>query len=665
LRHQKGQAIVLIAIILAALVGMVALAVDGSRAYTLRRDIQAAVDAAALAAGDKLQSTGNYSTAEQAATDIFSMNLRLYAAPSCSPYGTPGASPFTVTCTYPDGTVLTQVASALGAQGSHFSITATRSLNLQFARILTNGASPTLAAAAAGGVNNLLYTPAIGALNQAGCGGVGGSAISISGSGTLNVNGDVVSSGAISVATGALRVAGDIYSRCQSPVPGAVTTACYPSGASSPCTYPDVAGATRSGFRFVDPNYPAPPITGGSQPRPGNTVILNPGTYAANPIIGANRCYFLSGGVYAWQGGFNSNGGFASNELKPPDEPNPSNNQVPANVQFWNTNGVNCAGSFRLAASGGLAILQGTWGVEVTSVRRDTYNGTSYARESAPSMCKTIAAGPGQFIQLQISNVPGATGYNIYLAPPPNGCAGPFGFVATLPVPIPALNTDTSGCPFGGGSGGGGNGQGTYGDLCTLGYETYYADAALLGLTFAPNPLAAPGTFGAYPPDSETAPLALGLPNQNPPRGNGATGDRANENNCESTVGSYVSCPGPITPGAVEFYVPAGGCMSTSNVSDTYVFSGYQYNWVSVYEPGALSPPANSCANSLGANANSAYVGLFYSPAASITVRSSHVMDVAGTGGLIADRFTFNGSMPTITYSSGYAPGPPATRLVG
>jgi hypothetical protein len=115
----------------------------------------------------------------------------------------------------------------------------------------------------------------------------------------------------------------------------------------------------------------------------------------------------------------------------------------------------------------------------------------------------------------------------------------------------------------------------------------------------------------------------------------------------------------------VEFYVPAGGCMSTSNVSDTYVFSGYQYNWVSVYEPGALSPPANSCANSLGANANSAYVGLFYSPAASITVRSSHVMDVAGTGGLIADRFTFNGSMPTITYSSGYAPGPPATRLVG
>src|SRR6202140_4711721 len=135
---QRGQAILFIAILLAVVVGMAALAIDGSRAYALRRDLQAAVDAAGLAAGGKLQQSSSYTTAKQAASTIFGSNLRLYIAPSCSPgYGTPGAAPLTVTCTYSDGTTLTQVVSNLGPQGSNFSITAARTLQLQFARILT------------------------------------------------------------------------------------------------------------------------------------------------------------------------------------------------------------------------------------------------------------------------------------------------------------------------------------------------------------------------------------------------------------------------------------------------------------------------------------------------------------------------------------------------
>src|SRR5450759_4055189 len=96
-RHQRGQAIVLIAIMLAVLVGMAALAIDGARGYALRRDLQAAVDAAALAAGDTLQQTGLYVPAEQAATTSFDVNMRLYTGPSsCSPaYGSP---PRTITC---------------------------------------------------------------------------------------------------------------------------------------------------------------------------------------------------------------------------------------------------------------------------------------------------------------------------------------------------------------------------------------------------------------------------------------------------------------------------------------------------------------------------------------------------------------------------------------
>src|SRR6202165_5369548 len=211
---EQGQAIVLIAILLAVVVGMAALAIDGARAYASRRDLQAAVDAAALAAGDKLQQTGSYAGAEQAASTIFGTNLRLYSAPSCSPgYGSPGFTPLTVTCTYSDGTALTQVVYGLGPQGSRFTMSATRSLQLQFGKVLTNGGSPTIVGGASGSVNNLLFTPAVAALDQAGCGGAGGSAIAVSGVGTLNVSGDLVSSGAISVSSGAVRVAGDIFAR--------------------------------------------------------------------------------------------------------------------------------------------------------------------------------------------------------------------------------------------------------------------------------------------------------------------------------------------------------------------------------------------------------------------------------------------------------------------
>src|SRR5437899_7519537 len=124
---QRGQAIVLIAILLAVVVGMAALAIDGSRAYALRRDLQAAVDAAALAAGDNLQQTGNYSSAEQAASGIFGTNLRLYSAPTCrTAYGAPGSVPLTITCTYSDGSVLKQVVSALGPAGTQLTIPSPR-----------------------------------------------------------------------------------------------------------------------------------------------------------------------------------------------------------------------------------------------------------------------------------------------------------------------------------------------------------------------------------------------------------------------------------------------------------------------------------------------------------------------------------------------------------
>jgi Flp pilus assembly protein TadG len=642
---------VLIALMLTVLIGMAAIAIDGARAYALRRDLQAAVDSAALAAADKLQQGGGYAAAEQAASTIFASNLRLYNAPSCTASGAPGPAPFTVTCTYSDGTVLTEVVQAIGPQGSQFTISATRTLQLQFARILTNGSSPTLSATSTGNVNNLLYTPTIAALNQAGCGGAGGTAIQVNGSGTLQISGDVVSNGTITVSNGSVRVAGDTYARCQASVP-AVSNACYPSGASTPCSYPDVAGATRSGFRLADPNFPAPTMIGGSQGLPNANVVLRPGVYSALPFLNGTHCWFLSGGVYEFQSGLVNWGDFMSNELKPPDEPNVADNTQRAANQFWNTNGVNCSGAFQVSkVSGPGSIQTGRWSFVVTSMRTDTYNGVTYMRESAPSMCNQVNLNNHfDAVQLDVSNVPGATSYNIYASPPGNGCAGPFGLATNLPVSGPVLNTNTNPCPNFSGAG------------CTLGHESITLSAELAA-PFAPNAAASPGTTGAYPPDGETAPIEGGLPNQNPARGPGSRGDRANENNCETIAPSYASCPAPITPGAVELYFPAGGCLVTGNSADTYLFSGYQYNWVMVFEPGPGSPPANNCANVLGAAGNTAFIGLVYAPSAYIGVISPDIFEAIGTGGLIADSLGFSGSLPGLTYSSMYAPVPPASRL--
>ncbi len=657
-RTQRGQAIVLVGIMVAVVVGMAALAIDGARAYALRRDLQAATDAAALAAGDNFQQTRSFISAELAATTSFGTNVRLYTAPSCAPgYGSPGATPRTITCTYSDGTVLTQVVAAIGPAGTQFTISASRSLVLQFARILTSGTSPQLSAAASAGVGNLLYSPTVAALSQAGCGGMPGNAITTTTGGTLSIVGDMVSSGAISISfAGSAQVTGDVYARCQSSVPG-VTTMCYPSGASVPCTYPDVAGVTRSGYNFVDPNYPAPAVVGGAQSRPptgGGPVVLSPGTYAVDPALGTGFCYFLSGGVYQWQGGYTNNGSFVSNELRPPDEPLYNNNTLLAGHQLWNEDGVRCAGSAQVTViSGARNIPPGNWSVVLTSTRTAIYSGQSYVRESAPSICYPAhIAGSGQNIQVVVSNVPGATAYNIYASP--SGCGGPFGLAKTMVVAGTPQNTATAGCPAFSGS------------ACSLGNESITLDGNDLGAPFAPNALAAPGVIGSYPPDGETAPLRSNLPNENASRATPPRGDRANENQCDTVGGALTTCAGPITPGAVAFVIPNGGCLNDTSSGDNIVFSGYQYNWMALYEPGNAYPPANTCSNFLGAAVDSAFIGFVYTPAAGITVSKASSFRTDEEGGVIAYTLTFTGQMPTIIGDPAeYGPAPVAARLTG
>ena len=655
MRRQGGQAIVLVALMLTVLVGMVALAVDGGRAYAVRRDLQAATDAAALAAGDNYVRSQNFVSAEQAAATLFGINLRLYAAlpPPCA-YASPGASPANFTCTYSDGTTLTMLVTDLGPGGANFTLTSKRNINLVFARVLTNGGSVSASAGASGTAGNILYTPAIAALNLAGCGNTG---VYVSG-GSPKIVGNVVSNGPVDGSGGSLTVAGDVYQRCPATPPASTTLACYPSGLATPCTYPDVAGQFRYGYQYADPRFPLPTVVGAGQPAPSTTinVVLKPGTYAVDPSFGGGpfspTCWFLTGGVYQWLGGYTNNGDLVSNELKPPAEPKTTNNAQRA-TQFWDDAalGIRCSGDFSVTAvSGPNPLATGFRAVEVTSVRTEVLAGTSYYRESAPSRCLSVNLNPAKRnIQLQISNVPGATSYNVYVGAAGSSCAvlpGILGFAKNVVIPpltVFVQNNAIGGCPsFSVGS-------------CSLGTESITLDALSVA---APNIGAAPDTPGAYPPDIETSRLAGGLPNQAPDRAAPPGGDRADENQCDSTVGVRVSCPSLITPGAVEFYIPNNGCISNSG-GDTYVFSGYQYNWITVYEPRAPNAPCNNFVDGV---TNSAFVGNFYAPSAFVEFGSQLGFESESTGGVVSDTIQFDNTM-TVQVSPSFGPTPPATKL--
>src|SRR4029077_14416788 len=79
---QEGQAIVLIALLILVLFAMLGLAIDSGRAYVDLRDQQAAVDSAALAAGDWYENYSDlYGSALPQSKLIFQHNLHLYAGP--------------------------------------------------------------------------------------------------------------------------------------------------------------------------------------------------------------------------------------------------------------------------------------------------------------------------------------------------------------------------------------------------------------------------------------------------------------------------------------------------------------------------------------------------------------------------------------------------------
>ena len=626
-QRQAGQAIVLIAVIMVVLIGFLGLAIDGGRAYLDRRELQAATDAAALAAAHDYMNHSSYDLAERAATTAYGRNERLYEDPSCTGYGT-----LAVACTYPDATqhVLTITVVDRTVAGVYFTATGNHRIGVALMQVLGIGTTiPVGATATAIARHRGTNGAAIQTLSPSCSTGVSSTSAAFTGSSKTTVVGDVWANGAIVYNGNALgnEVDGNAIDVCppQPPVP-------------LPPPNWTVTGVETNGLAMADPDYPERAIDPTGRSWDSVQVVQYPGTYSADPrVTGGGTpapCYFLAPGVYDFAGGLTTNTGLISNELRPPDEPSPTSNTT-RGVQFWTgTAGAeNCAGSFQpYPVTSDNPVPAQAWGIEVTAVRQDCAGATCVTRESAPSMCRPVDVASGQGIQVWISNVPGAQSYNIY-AEPSGNCTGTFGRVQNVLQLGTETSSNTSECGLQFAR----NLPPTFsrqGWNCTLGSTT----AALTGtdLPAGWDPAGAP-----QPPAGEVASPAGGANMAAP-----APGDLANENYCLDTTGDG-KCD--TTPGAVTFFIPGGGstsvCLNMQGGGDMYVYSGLQYERVLLYEPGALQmPPPNTCTNNVAGGGLTSLLGIFYVPAAVAVITGSAGYTATIAGGVIAWQVEIKGN---------------------
>ena len=496
---QEGQAIVLIGLLILVLFAMLGLAIDSGRAYVDRRDQQAAVDSAALSAGDWYENYGNlYGSTLPQSKQIYATNLHLYSAPTSDVLSTTfvGANSNlqqdTEVLTYAGNYRLTIVATNTQFNGYQFTFTTTHQLPLAFMQIFGGPITVTINATATAIVGNQRQTPALLTLSTQTC------AMNLNGGAQLTVLGDVYSNGTACVDSD-LHEAGNCYGAAGSSCSSALYY-CYNASpgfvpySQTPCRPGDTVGAAVvPAPTLPDPGYLAPSVPyyplaqGYSQFNRGTWTEMYPGRYGSFHLSGGSAsCAFLNAGVYTWTNGYQSDasGSLLSNELRAPDEQNyaqPGRTSV-ASPQFWDMNGTNCAGHFSVTNAAAQTIILGPactdlspatpagchsgvsdtqsrnnrWGVEVTSVRYDRfvdptitpnpcYNAPGCRRESAPSECQltpnNVVGGLHSPSNIGISiditkNAPGAQYYNVYLNP--SGCDGiqtNFGWVGRFDAP--------------------------------------------------------------------------------------------------------------------------------------------------------------------------------------------------------------------------------------
>src|SRR5713226_785524 len=170
--RQSGQAIVLIALTMLVLFGMLGLAVDGGRAYIDRRELQDAVDAAVLGAGDNYELQGNLPSAANVAATYYALNEHIGSYGSFSSAGAacPGTFPAGSTCTnytwsgYPGTFSFGYLVNNFN--GTIFSGSATHQVAVTFMQVLGVPAINNYSAIAEAVVGDQWQTPALLTLGQ-------------------------------------------------------------------------------------------------------------------------------------------------------------------------------------------------------------------------------------------------------------------------------------------------------------------------------------------------------------------------------------------------------------------------------------------------------------------------------------------------------------------
>jgi len=709
-RLQEGQAIVLIALLILVLFAMLGLAIDSGRAYVDRRDQQAAVDSAALAAGDWYENYQNiFGSALPQAKQIYANNLHLYGGPTSDNVSTTfvgvnnNLRQDTEVVRYGGGYQLTIVATNTQFNGYQFTLSTTHPLPLAFMQIFGGPTAVTINATATAIVGNQRQTPALLTLSTGNC------ALVLTGAAQLTVLGDVYTNGTACIDSN-LHEAGNCYGAagsncnvaqyyCYNSTPGFIP---YPP----PCNPGDIQGtAVVPAPSLPDPGYTAPSVPyyqlaqGYNQNNRTTWTEMSPGRYGNFHLSGGSAsCGFLNPGVYTWTSGYRSdaNGSLISNELKAPDEGSalaPGTTAI-ANPQFWDMNGVGCAGHFNLAAvaAPGFGMKHqggaGNWGIELTSGRYDQFLDPNIGpnpcfaspgcrRESAPSACKSVstADASNQGIMINITqNAPGAQFYYVYINP--NGCDGNqnnFSFVDRFNAP------GWVGAPPATAVGPYPNGANKPLLLGVNGWPCGLATVSICDITFnsltptnlcfaqvrtklcqVPDDEVPPQCFSSCPPPAgllsqENAPMSL----QYPPY---TGGDVANENYCVVSPNPgdpIVPCAtSKVTPGAVQFYFPNGSCFDQNSQGASYVFAGEQYNWIVLYQV-----PGNNCSNTMNGGASTQFIGTIYSPSATWDISGGGRSPLAGQ--VICYEAKVSGSAAVgIDFNPNYAPAPPAARLI-
>jgi hypothetical protein len=731
---QEGQAIVLIALLILVLFGMLGLAIDSGRGYVDRRDQQTAVDASALAAGDWYENYTDLTLSINESVALYQTNLRLYSGIQTSSHTWANVGPTgalrqdTYDYTFAGNYSLNIVATDTQFNGYQFVYTTHHNLPLAFMQIFGGGLTIPISATATAIVGNQRQTPALLTLSTDKC------SMTLTGSAQLTVLGDVYSNGTACI-TSNLHEAGNCYGAagsncsdaqyyCYNSDPGFVP---YPP----PCAAGDIQGTSVvPAPTLPDPGFLATSVgyyttaEFYSQYNRGTWTEMYPGRYGNFHLSGGSAsCAFLDAGVYYWSNDYSSDasGSFLSNELRPPDEMlyTPLSTTALANPQFWDQNGVSCAGHFTVTNGAAQTILSlpactdlspvapagchsgvsdtqsrnNRWGVEVTSVRYDRFLDSSVApnpcfnapgcrRESSPSACKltpnVVGGGLHSPSNIGISinitqNAPGAEYYNVYLNP--RGCNGnqsQFGWVGRFNAPGFVNGSPTGVYPNG-------STPWTLGAVAqspavpAAGASVYdiddtnvanpatvcYAQSRTLGCTPTDRE-EAPQCFSNCPPPAnllsqENAPMSLTYPPY-------TAGDVANENYCEPSPnpGNINSpCVGSaVTPGAVQFYFPNGSCFNQNSQGATYVFGGVQYNWIVIY-----APAANTCSATMNGGASTQYIGTIYTPGMDWTISGGDRSPLAGQVICYTAKVA-GGGQAGIDFNPNYSPVPPAARLI-